>query len=91
MEGLKWDPIVSGPLKGAMSGPSLTDAQRESLQQLVDDGAALFKGNVLRNRRITDEYLQGQALLGPRALTANLVDGLFTESEAYSFLLKLVQ
>jgi ClpP class serine protease len=91
MEGLKWDPIVSGPLKGAMSGPTLTDAQRESLQQLVDDGAALFKANVLRNRRIADEYLQGQALLGPRALAANLVDGLLTESEAYSFLMKLVQ
>ena len=89
-EGLKWDPITSGPLKGAGMGPSLTPAQRASLQQLVDDSFAQFRDNVLRNRMVADEYMTGAAYLAPRARAANLIDGIGTEEVAYNALLAML-
>jgi|694.fasta_scaffold60985_5 signal peptide peptidase SppA len=89
-EGLRWDPITSGPLKGAGMGPSLTPAQRASLQQLVDDSFAQFRDNVLRNRRVADEYMTGAAYLAPRARMGNLIDAVGTEELAYSELLRMV-
>ena len=89
-EGLRWDPITSGPLKGAGMGPSLTPAQRASLQQLVDDSFAQFRDNVLRNRRVADEYMTGAAYLAPRAKMGNLIDAVGTEELAYSELLRMV-
>jgi protease-4 len=89
-EGLAWDPITSGPLKGAGMGPSLTPAQRASLQQLVDDTFAQFRGNVLRNRRVAEELMQGAAYLAPRALAGNLIDGIGTETLAYEALLRML-
>ena len=89
-QGLSWEPITSGPLKGAGMGPSLTPAQRASLQQLVDDSFEQFKGNVLRNRRIADEFMTGAAYLAPRAKAANLIDGIGTEALAYETLLGML-
>jgi ClpP class serine protease len=89
-QGLSWEPITSGPLKGAGMGPSLTPAQRASLQQLVDDSFEQFKGNVLRNRRIADEFMTGAAYLAPRAKAANLIDEIGTESLAYERLLGMI-
>jgi signal peptide peptidase SppA len=89
-EGLKWDPITSGPLKGAGMGPSLTAAQRASLQQLVDDSFAQFRDNVLRNRRVADEYMTGAAYLAPRAKAANLIDGIGNQELAYAELLAMI-
>jgi protease-4 len=89
-EGMSWEPITSGPLKGAGMGPSLTAAQRASLQQLVDDSFAQFRGNVLRNRRVADELMQGAAYLAPRAFEGNLIDGIGTETLAYDGLLRML-
>jgi signal peptide peptidase SppA len=89
-QGLAWDPITSGPLKGAGMGPSLTPAQRASLQQLVDDSFAQFRDNVLRNRRVEDQYMTGAAYLAPRAKTANLIDAIGTEEFAYNQLLAML-
>lgn len=89
-QGLSWEPITSGPLKGAGMGPSLTPAQRASLQQMVDDSFAQFRDNVLRNRRVADEYMTGAAYLAPRAKAANLIDGILTEELAYAELLRMV-
>jgi ClpP class serine protease len=71
-------------------GPSLTPAQRASLQQLVDDSFAQFRDNVLRNRRVADEYMTGAAYLAPRARMGNLIDAVGTEELAYSELLRMV-
>ena len=89
-QGLSWEPITSGPLKGAGMGPSLSPAQRASLQQLVDDSFDQFKGNVLRNRRVADEYMTGAAYLAPRARLGNLIDDIGTEELAYQALLGMV-
>lgn len=89
-QGLSWEPITSGPLKGAGMGPSLTPAQRASLQQMVDDSFAQFRDNVLRNRRVADEFMTGAAYLAPRAKAANLIDGIGTEELAYAELLRMV-
>jgi len=89
--GLKWDPIVSGSLKGAGSGPSLTSEQRASLQRLVDDSYAMFKGNILKYRKVGDEAMQGELYLASRAKAYNLIDDCtLTENEAYAKLLALV-
>jgi len=90
-EGIRWDPVVSGPLKGAGMGPSLTSEQRASLQRLVDDSYALFKGNILKYRKISDEAMQGELYLAGRAETYNLIDDSeLTEDEAYAKLLALM-
>ena len=89
-QGLSWEPITSGPLKGAGMGPSLTPAQRASLQQMVDDSFDQFKNNVLRNRLVPDEYMTGAAYLAPRAKLGNLIDGIGTEDLAYAELLRMV-
>lgn len=87
-DGLKWDPVTNaeGILKGAGMGPSLTAAQRASLQQLVQDSFELFKSNVTRNRRVPDEAMTGAAYVAPRALGYNLIDKIATEDIAYSML-----
>jgi hypothetical protein len=94
MEGMKFDPVTNaeGDLKGAMMGPSIgTAAQRAWLQQYVQDAFEQFKANVLRNRRVPDEAMRGQAFMAPRALTMNLIDGLLTEESAYNKLVTLVR
>lgn len=88
--GMSWEPITSGPLKGAGMGPSLTPAQRASLQQLVDDSFAQFRGNVLRNRAVPEEYMTGAAYLAPRARLGNLIDGIASEELAYQELLAMI-
>jgi signal peptide peptidase SppA len=82
-QGMSWEPIVSGSLKGAGMGPSLSDAQRASLQRLVDDSYSMFKGNVLKHRKVSDEAMQGELYLAARALQYNLIDAVLTEDDAY--------
>jgi len=90
-EGMRWEPIVSGPLKGAGMGPSLTPEQRASLQRLVDDSYALFKNNILKYRKVKDEAMQGELYLAGRAEALNLIDdSQLTEREAYESLLALI-
>jgi ClpP class serine protease len=92
-EGMKWDPITNaeGVLKGAGMGPSLTAAQRASLQEYVQDAFDQFRGNVLRNRKVSDDAMRGQAFFAPRAFANNLIDGISTEQVAYNKLLAMVR
>jgi ClpP class serine protease len=91
-EGMKWDPITNteGVLKGAGMGPSLTAAQRASLQQLVQDSFELFRANVTRNRMVPDEAMTGAAYVAPRAIGYKLIDKILTESLAYEELLAMI-
>jgi signal peptide peptidase SppA len=93
MEGLKFDPVTNeaGDLKATMMGPTIgSEAQRAYLKQYVEDAFALFKGNVLRNRVVADDAMRGQAFMAPRALEANLIDGILTEESAYNKLVTLI-
>jgi ClpP class serine protease len=90
---MSWEPITNteGVLKGAGMGPSLTAAQRASLQEYVQDAFDQFKGNVLRNRNVAPEAMRGQAFFAPRALANNIIDGIMTERAAYEKLLAMVK
>jgi ClpP class serine protease len=92
-DGMSWEPITNteGVLKGAGMGPSLTAAQRASLQEYVQDAFDQFKGNVLRNRNVAPEAMRGQAFFAPRALANNIIDGIMTERAAYEKLLAMVK
>jgi len=92
-EGMSWEPITNaeGDLKGAGMGPSLTAAQRASLQEYVQDAFDQFRGNVLRNRKVSPEAMRGQAFFAPRALANNIIDGILLEQAAYDKLLAMVK
>ena len=92
-QGLNWQPITNaeGDLKGAGMGPTLSAAQRASLQEYCQDAFEQFRGNVLRNRRVPAEAMRGQAFFAPRALENNLIDGLMTEQAAYEKLLAMLK
>jgi signal peptide peptidase SppA len=89
-QGMSWEPIVSGPLKGAGMGPSLSEPQRASLQRLVDDSYQMFKANVLKHRKVPDEAMQGELYLASRALQYNLIDAVLTEDAAYDSFFELI-
>jgi ClpP class serine protease len=92
MQGLSWEPITNkeGDLKGSGAGPSLTQAQRDSLQEYAQDAFALFRGNVLANRRVSDDMMRGQAFLAPRAAAGNLIDKVATKTLAYADLMSML-
>ena len=92
-EGMKWDPVTNaeGVLKGAGMGPSLTPAQRASLQQLVQDSFELFRANVTRNRAVPDEAMTGAAYVAPRAIGYKLIDKIATEKIAYEKLVSMLR
>jgi hypothetical protein len=92
-EGMKWDPVTNaeGILKGAGMGPSLTPAQRASLQQLVQDSFELFKTTVTRNRAVPDEAMTGAAYVAPRAIGYKLIDKIATEKIAYDKLVSMLR
>lgn len=76
--GIKPDFITNtgGDLKSTGHGPSITDDQREFLQQVVDDMFAQFRDHVLTFRAIPPEAIRGQYFVGTRALQMNLIDKL---------------
>jgi ClpP class serine protease len=56
----------------------------------VDDSFSQFRDNVLRNRRVDDEYMTGAAYLAPRAKAANLIDGIGNQELAYEAILGML-
>lgn len=90
MEGLRVELFKSGKFKGmGFPGTSLTDAQRELLQERVDRIFASFSASVRQGRaesirgkmemmEISDESMQGQSFDAATALQLNLVDGINT-------------
>jgi protease-4 len=89
--GVKPDYVVSGDLKAASAPPSMNEKERASLQEIVDDLFAQFRGHVLNFRRVADDDMRGQAFVGTRAKERNLVDTTGSFSSAYGALLKRVR
>lgn len=76
--GVKLELFRSGQFKGrGLMGLALSDADREQLQAGVMEMFQQFTADVLRNRAIPDEAMQGQTHRGKAALAVNLVDGFF--------------
>ncbi len=89
LNGIEFDPIVNdgADLKGMMHGPSLTDDQRDFLQQHVNDLASQFQQHVSDFRELDDEVWRAGVYIGERAAGINLVDDIGGESLARDFLL----
>lgn len=88
--GIAPDYVTSGNLKATFYGPAMTDDQRSSAQQLVDDSFAQFKGHVTKYRAVSDEAMQGQCFVAPRALAENLIDKVGSAADAEAWLISQV-
>jgi ClpP class serine protease len=95
LAGLKFDPITNegADLKSAGHGPSLTDEQREHLQELVNDRAKEFQEFVAANRpkSLDPEVWRAGAYIGSRAVVLGLADRIGTLQDAYSNLQLAIQ
>lgn len=90
--GLKFDPITGDgeSLKSTGHGPSITEEQRQYLQDSVNDSSAEFQAHVSANRDLDYTALRAGAYTGKRALALNLIDKLGTYADAYNELLRRV-
>ena len=94
VEGLKYDAITNAgaDLKGAGAGPSLTDKQREYLQDQVNHMGEKFQGAVRSSRpKIKSAVFRAGTYFGDQALEMGLVDGVGTMQVAYDKLLTRVK
>lgn len=74
--GVKLELFKAGSMKGAgLPGNPLSDEEREHIQNGVDECYREFTRDVLRNRRLDKETMQGQCFCGVNAKASNLVDG----------------
>lgn len=78
-------------LKGITPRISLTDAQRDFLQDQVQQAFNDFAAHVRKFRSVPDSAMRGQVLSGRQALEANLVDRLGSFEQAYNFLLTKIK
>lgn len=85
--GLKADYITSGKLKTSGMPPSNTPEERAAEQEIVDDLGAQFRAHVTRFRDIAPETMEGQAFVGARAESLNLIDQTGTFEDAYYHIL----
>jgi signal peptide peptidase SppA len=78
LKGLKMEVIKSGDFKGiGLPGTSLTNEQRNYLQEQVDNNAAMFRSTVQAARpAVADEAMQGQVFVGQKAVAAGMADAL---------------
>jgi len=76
MMGLEFDPIVSegSDLKSTMHGPSLTEDQREFLQDNVNRMGGMFRSHVSANRQVHDEVFRAGWYGGSDAVLLGLAD-----------------
>ena len=83
-KGLHMDVFAAGKYKSTgMSGTSLSEEQRELLQQQVESTWEDFKTAVTRRRRtIAPEHLEGQTFTGTQARDFGLVDACADNLEA---------
>jgi ClpP class serine protease len=93
VEGLKYEPFVNegADLKGAGAGPSLTDAQRQHLQESVNFVGEKFQDFVNSNRKVKTEVFRAGSYFGDQALDVGLVDQVGTFGQAYQSLLTRVK
>lgn len=74
--GIKLELFKAGAFKAmGVAGAPLLDEHREMLQADVDLGYKQFTADVLANRNVTSDTMQGQTFGGAAAKRANLVDG----------------
>jgi len=82
--GIKLELFKAGTLKAlGLPGNPLDDAAGAYLQATVDEGYRQFTKDVLRNRDISAENMQGQTLDGTNAKEANLVDAFWPSAAAF--------
>lgn len=82
--GVKLEMFKAGDLKGiGVIGHPLDDPARELLQAGVLDSYRMFTKAVTDMRAIGEEFLQGQAVSGKVAASANLVDGFAPSASAF--------
>ncbi len=73
--GLRMDVIAAGKYKGAgVPGTSLSDEQRELLQQQVNETWQAFRSAVTSRRSIAAEDMEGQTFSGTLAVERGLAD-----------------
>lgn len=89
LAGIKSDPIFNtgADLKSIGKGPSIVGAQRQFLQERVDDDAARFQKHVEDHRAVDDEVFRAGWYSGKRAVDLGLADFNGDESTAYGVLL----
>lgn len=94
MMGLKVDVVKNkeGTLKGmGIPGTSLTEAQREHLQQRADEIFSMFKGDIKSRRPgVKDEALRGQTLLAAGSRETGLIDDIGDIQHARASLAALI-
>lgn len=82
--GIKLELFKVGRLKAmGLVGNPLGDEERQYLQDSVEEGYKQFTADVLRNRELDTETMQGQTFNGKAALTANLVDKFWPSASAF--------
>lgn len=85
MMGLDFQPITSegADLKSTMHGPSITDTQREFLQESVNKIGGMFKDHVARNRHsVSDEVWRAGWYGGTDAVLYGLADLVGSSADA---------
>lgn len=86
MHGMKMEVFTSGKYKGmGMPGTSLTDEQRELLQDRIMAINKEFRShvNTCRPEEIDAKAMQGQTFNGREALKLGLIDGVFSSREEF--------
>lgn len=82
--GLKLELFKAGRLKAmGLPGNSLSDEEGKHLQALVDKTYSQFTADVLANRELATDTMQGQTFEGENALAANLVDRFAGSAHAF--------
>lgn len=82
--GIKLQLFKAGTMKAlGLPGAELNDEQRAHLQESVDSGYRQFTKDVLRNRDLASETMQGQCLRGDDAKSANLVDAFWSSAAVF--------
>ena len=94
VEGIKYDAITNAgaDLKGAGAGPSLTDKQRDYLQDQVNYMGDRFQAAVRGSRpKIKSEVFRAGTYFGEQALEMGLIDKVGTYAQAHEQLLTRCQ
>jgi signal peptide peptidase SppA len=86
LKGYRTQVFASGKYKGAGApGTQLTEAQKEQIQERVNDLAGVFKADVRRfNPSVSDDAMQGQTFTGAKAQAAGLVNSVASFAKAFS-------
>ena len=86
-EGYSVELFARGKYKGmGMPGTSLSEEQRELIQEGVDEVYEQFTTWVAGNRRVAEGMFEGQSVSGKAAVAAGLADAVKTRQQAFEWL-----